>query len=126
MSLVEDLRRRGFRKWYERQLLRGHAHLALTFLCSLGVFAAVEAAMQFTGWQDRLIDTLAVLICGAVGLWSLRRYLYLLSHAEFVAHQADCPACKTYARFELTDEPRDADSAAVRCRQCGHRWTISG
>jgi hypothetical protein len=35
MVLAEGIRKHGFRKWYERQLLRGHGHMALTFLCRL-------------------------------------------------------------------------------------------
>jgi hypothetical protein len=34
-------------------------------------------------------------------VWALRRYLYLLSHAEATASQADCPACGAYGRLEL-------------------------
>jgi hypothetical protein len=123
MQLAEGIRRHGFRKWYERQLLQSHAHLTLTFLCLIGLMGAMEAASSFTAWSDRLTDALAVVICAAVGLWALRRYLYLLNHAEYVANQADCPGCGTYARFTLVAEHTSA--ASVRCRKCGHEWTIN-
>ena len=42
------------------------------------------------------------------GVIALRRYLYLLNHAEYVANQADCEQCGTYARFELIGEQGDA------------------
>ena len=58
------------------------------------------------------------------GLWALRRYLYLLMHAEHVAHQADCPSCGTYARFKLVQADALDERARVCCRQCGHEWTI--
>ena len=128
MRLSDGIRRHGFRKWYERELLQSHAHLALTFLCAIGVFAAVEAAMQFTGWIDRAIDALAILTCGAVGVWALRRYLYLLMHAEHAANQADCPHCGAYARFTLVEgvPAPAAVSVTVCCRKCAHRWSIDG
>ena len=122
MKLDEGIRTLGFRKWYERELLQSHAHMALAFVCVIGVFAAFEASSIVQHWADRLMDVFAVFVCGATGIWSLRRYLRLLGHAEAVANQADCPSCKAYARFELRAVP--ADGVRVRCRQCGHEWTI--
>ncbi len=124
MKLSDGLRKHGFRKWYERELLQSHAHMALTFLCVVGVFAAFEAAASFDTLADRLIDTAALLICAAVGIWSMRRYLFLLTHAEAVAHQADCPSCGSYARFKLVASHRDGARVDVRCSRCAHEWTI--
>lgn len=124
MQLSDGIRRLGFRKWYERELLQSHAHLALTFLCALGLLGAVEAAMQFTDQADRAIDTLAILASAAVGIWALRRYLYLLMHAEHAANQADCPHCGTYARFTLVEGRSALPAVAVRCRNCSHQWSI--
>lgn len=124
MDLTTGIRKHGFRKWYERQLLRSHAHMALTFICMIGVLGAFEAASKYRGWLDQAIDVSAVLLCGGTGLWALRRYLYLLMHAENVANQADCPSCGTYARFQLVHADAHGDRALVCCRQCGHQWTI--
>jgi hypothetical protein len=126
MKLVDGIRKHGFRKWYERELLRSHAHMTLAFLCAIGVFAAFEAAATFDHWLDRLIDGLAVLVCGGVGIWSIRRYLWLLHHAEAAAHQADCPACQAYGRFTLIGSSTTADGERLRvsCRKCSHEWTI--
>lgn len=126
MRLSDGIRRHGFRKWYERELLQSHAHLALTFLCAVGLFGAFEAAMHFTGWADRVLDAFAILTCGAVGVWALRRYLYLLMHAEHAANQADCPHCGVYARFTLVEGSAAcaAPSVTVRCRDCAHQWSI--
>jgi hypothetical protein len=124
MHLAEGLQRLGFRKWYERQLLQSHAHLVLTIFSTLGLMGALEAASKFHSWQDQLTDALALLASAAIGLWSLRRYLYLLKHAEYVAHQARCPACQTYARFTLVGSPQAGQPISVCCRQCQHRWTI--
>jgi len=114
MHLAEGLQRLGFRKWYERQLLQSHAHLVLTILSTLGLMGALEAASKFHSWQDQLTDALALLASAAIGLWSLRRYLYLLKHAEYVAHQARCrPARPTHAsRWSARRKP-DSPSACA-------------
>lgn len=125
VKLVDGIQRLGFRKWYERELLKSHAHLTLTFLCAVAVFGAFEAAMHFRSLQDQLIDAAAILVSAAIGVWALRRYLFLLMHAEYVANQADCPQCGTYARFKLVDGARDAGGVTVCCRDCAHSWSIS-
>jgi hypothetical protein len=124
MRLAEGIRRHGFRKWYERELLRGHAHLVLLLFCSLGIMAALEAASRYRTLADQLLDFGAVLVCAAVGVWAVRRYLYVLTHAEMVAHQADCPACKAYGRLELLAADDRDESVQVRCRGCAHEWRI--
>lgn len=125
MDLAQGIRKHGFRKWYERQLLQSHAHLTLTFMSSLGAFAAVEGAVRFRSWADQLTNGLMLLLSVAIGIWALRRYLRLLSHAEMVASQADCPHCQTYGRLELTDAEPRTPGVPVRCRQCGHCWHIA-
>lgn len=124
MKLADGIRKHGFRKWYERELLQSHAHLALTFCCAIGLFAAFEALTYVQSWTDRVIDMFAILACGAIGLWALRRYLFLLSHAEAVANQADCPACETYARFKIVHAHAEGTVVSVRCSKCAHEWTI--
>jgi hypothetical protein len=125
MKLADGIRKHGFRTWYERQLLQSHAHLALTFCCVVGVFAAFEAASKFKSVADQITDFVAVVLCAGTGLWALRRYLFLLSHAEAVAHQADCPQCGTYGRLELLPADAGEQAVAVRCRKCGHAWHIN-
>ena len=124
MKLAEGIRRHGFRTWYERELLHSHAHLALSFLCLIGIFAAVEAAMRFRGWADQLFDIFATLLLVATGLWALRRYLHLLHHAELAAHQAECPQCKAYGRLQLLQADDSGEYVQVVCRACQHVWLI--
>lgn len=132
IQLADGIHRHGFKKWYERELLRGHAHLVAVIVCTLGLMMALEAAMRFRSTADQLIDLVAVLVCAAAGLWALRRYLYLLLRAESIANQADCPRCKVYGRLELAQPAPSASRAAavpvqqlaVRCRACAHEWHI--
>lgn len=128
MKLAEGIRRHGFRKWYERELLQSHGHMVLTVLCTLGLMGALETTSGTRSAADRWGDLGTMLLCVAVGLWSLRRYLSLLSHAEAVANQAVCPQCDTYGRLELVEARLDGSQSQtrVRCRQCGREWTIDG
>jgi hypothetical protein len=123
--LADGIRKHGFRKWYERELLQSHGHLVLTFLCMIGIFAAIEALGHTRSWTDQAIDVLAVLACSVIGIWALRRYLYFLNHAEATAHQADCPQCKAYGSFTLEGEDVAQSTVTVCCRKCRQRWTIS-
>lgn len=124
MQLAQGIRRHGFRKWYERTLLASHAHLVLVVLCLLGLFAAFEGASSSTGTGHKLANYGAVLLCAAAALWALRRYLWLMGRAESAANQADCPQCKAYGRLELVAAEAGGDVVRVRCKGCGHHWTI--
>jgi len=125
MKLADGIRKHGFRKWYERELLQSHAHLLLTFLCVIGLFAAFEALGRFRSLGDQVTDIVAIALCTGIGVWALRRYLRLLMHAEVTAHQADCPGCKAYGRFKLESENERDGSVQVCCTKCQHRWTIT-
>lgn len=124
MKLAEGIRKHGFRKWYERELLQSHAHLVLTFLCMIGIFAGFEALGANRGWFDQAQNITVIGLCVAIGIWGLRRYLYFLGHAEATANQADCPQCKVYGSFTVEAEDAKEQSLQVCCRKCKHRWTI--
>ena len=57
---------------------------------------------------------------------ALRRYLYLLMHAEEVANQAVCPECQTYGRLAVVHDDSRTQRVGARCKQCGHDWPIAG
>ncbi len=124
LRLAEGVRRLGFRKWYERELLASHAHLLLTILSAIGMLGTLEA-MEGSTAQQKLVNAALFIISGAIGLWSLRRYLYLLMHAEDLANQANCPTCQSYGRFQLISENKRNSQINVCCRQCGHSWDIN-
>lgn len=126
MTLAQGIRTIGFRKWYERRLLTGHAHLALVLMATLGVMMALEAATRFATVGERAFDYAVAAACAGGGLWALRRYLFLLTQAEAIANQADCPQCRAYGRLDLLQANDRGDCVRVRCRGCGHGWQIDG
>ncbi|MEJ7931321.1 hypothetical protein WG922_15200 [Ramlibacter sp. AN1015] len=124
--LADGVTKHGFRKWYERQLLSSHAHMLLALLSFFAMLAGLEGFTDTTGaGGERLVDLLLALACGAVALWAMRRYLYLLMRAEALAHQANCHECGEYGRFHVLSEDRPQRLTQVCCRRCDHRWTIA-
>ncbi|MEQ1805784.1 MAG: hypothetical protein ABL900_10450 [Burkholderiaceae bacterium] len=125
MKLLEGIRKHGFRKWYERELIVSHAYLVLLFFCAIGLLTSFSVYSKSAPWVDRALDAAGIALCAAVGFWSLRRYLFLLMHAEQVASQAVCSQCKTYGRLTIAaGQGRHGDSIQVRCRKCEHEWAI--
>jgi len=123
------IRRRGFRKWYERELIRSHSHMLLLLLCTLAVIGALEA-LSDRGMHERLLLAVSLLVAAGLGAWAMRRYLFFLGRAELIANQASCPQCQVYARWDIERELPGCDSTdtpavmEVRCRACGHGWPI--
>jgi ABC-type nickel/cobalt efflux system permease component RcnA len=123
MGLGEGIRKHGFRKWYERELIQSHAHLVLTILCAIGLLSVFEVFSQASR-SEKLFDLAALALFAAVGYWSLRRYLFLLTHAEHSANQAVCARCETYGRLAIAEEHPDGRRLVVRCTRCGHQWPM--
>lgn len=124
MGPAQKIRRLGFRKWYERELLSSHANLVLLLLATLGLLASAEVYTVRLALADQLQVLLGAAASAAIGLFALRRYLYLLNHAEYVANQAVCGDCKTYAKWDLLEERNGGAGLRVRCRHCSHQWDI--
>ncbi|MBE7369135.1 hypothetical protein [Ramlibacter pallidus] len=122
--LFEHFKRIGFRKWYERQLLSSHAHMVLAFLSAIALVASMEAYRTSRG-DTQLANVLFVVVCAAIGLWAIRRYLFLLMRAEMAANQASCPDCGDYGRFRVVGQRPRLQAIDVCCRKCSRDWTIS-
>jgi len=138
MEPVSSIRRLGFRKWYERQLIDCHLSLTTCFLCGLLVAASLEGVniLEF-GWQPFLLLALVFGAC-FVGWFSWKRYIRVLERAERYGQRSTCPECRSYARFEILSSGVDAvpgptASAVmplevawlrVRCRKCGTAWRM--
>ena len=128
----------GFRRWYERQLIDSHLSLTTAFLAGVTAVACMEELrLADFGWNQALL--IAVIVAAiAVGWYSWRRYMTVLERAETYGSHSNCPACKTYGRFEIlasgtVAEGPYADPQAsplpypwlcVRCRKCSNVWRM--
>ena len=125
MDAMQSIRKLGFRKWYERALLQSHLHLVLLLLSTFALLAGAEVYSRDLPASSQLTLLVCVLVSALIGYWALRRYFYLLHHAEYVADQAVCTQCETYGRWDITDEDAPNQRMRVCCRRCGNRWQIT-
>ena len=123
-TLVDGVRRVGFRKWYERELLSSHAHMVLAVLGAIALLGSPEN-MRGLPVHEQLLSLSTFVISGAICYWALRRYLFLLMRAETVANQANCEDCGEYGRFTIDHFDAAPMQAHVCCMKCAHKWTIS-
>ncbi len=132
MELADRIRKRGFKKWYERQLIESHAYLVTCFLCMILVAALLEE-VNFRAPGLKLFVTLGWIIGGGlVGVFSWLRYRTIMVAAERFGGRSVCEQCKAYAKFDIVESggsPSTPDSEPepwlrVKCRKCGHGWTM--
>jgi ribosomal protein L40E len=138
MDLAEGIRKKGFRGWYERQLIEAHLFLISGFLCLIMVIASLEGFSLHTPVWETLLRFFAMLLGSALCLWALKHYLVMLDYAEYAAEHSVCEKCTAYGgldpgsatthRAGRQDEDEDGEETAapvsVRCRKCGYQWTI--
>jgi hypothetical protein len=142
MDLSKEVEKRGFRRWYERQLLESHLYLSTCILCAFGVAAFIEAYRSAGGAARGLIMLLAAFVSGIIAIHAWQRYRGTMVRAQQLADKATCAQCGVYGILSVTDASRiahpvydergvskaDDRSAAwlrVRCKKCGHEWAIS-
>jgi formate dehydrogenase maturation protein FdhE len=138
MDIASRIRKLGFRKWYERQLIDCHLALTTAFLSGVTLLACLEVLdFRDLGWKS---VTLLAVAFGALmlGWFSWRRYMTVLERAEIYGSHSNCPACNAYARFEILATGHAAEGPyldpqatalpypwlRVRCRKCGNAWRI--
>ncbi len=128
-SISAAIGARGFRRWYERQLVESFAHM-ITGVLSLIMMAIAMEMLEFRSTAGGLLALVAI-AAGGGGLcvFAWRRFHRLLSLAEYLAEQATCSQCRTYGRFAVVSSQEFPDAPAgcsidVRCRACGNAWTI--
>ena len=120
MEPVDSIRRLGFNRWYERQLIEGHAWFVSGFICMITVAACAEE-LSFRGSVLRgLAYALVILLASVIAVYGIWRYQKLLVQADRIGEQATCPGCGTYARFKVV-----ADCIA-HCRKCDREWRLIG
>ena len=130
MNLDAAIRVRGFRRWYERQLIEGFAYM-VTGVFSLIMMTVALEMVEFRGSAAGLVALVAIALAGGtLCLLSWRRFHQLLSRAEYLSERAICGRCSVYGRFAVIAS-RDVPDAPVgcalevRCRACGNEWTIA-
>lgn len=140
MESVDSIKRVGFRRWYERQLIESHAYFVTCFCCMILVAALLETIDLREPGIRNFFMILAAGGGGALGLFAWGRYKRGLGIAEHVAGGATCPVCATYASWRVLDAgPHSVPLAAsaqawvpaggelwlkVRCKHCQHEWLI--
>jgi hypothetical protein len=120
IETARSIKKLGFKRWYERQLIESHVWLITSLLCGIAIAATLEMVnLKDTG---ATIVTLAfVFTAGLIVMHGFRRYQALMTLAEELASHSTCTACNAYAKFRVMDEnPR----MKVQCRKCGHEWVI--
>jgi hypothetical protein len=129
MRIDDALRQRGFRRWYERQLIESHAYLVTGFLSLIMMAIALETI----AFRESLANALALTLVAGAGGWlsifAWTRFKGLLTNAEALAEQAVCAQCRMYGRFEVVEAHDSAQaltgrSLTVRCRGCAHEWQM--
>lgn len=135
MLAAEKIRKLGFRRWYERQLIAGHLWLVSCILGMLLVAVVLDVFSLRRGGTDMVLRLALAFAGGAVAVYAWGRYRDIMLLAERLGDGATCPQCRAYGSFRVLDAgPREgADDEAsarrsgwlrVRCRRCGHEWTI--
>lgn len=120
---------------HERQLIEAHASLVTAFLAIIVVAVCLDQFRWRNGGFNPLI-LLVLIVAGIVLCFkTVTFYFKILFRAEHYATQAVCSECKTYGAIEVvassaSGTPSTADDAGadwlkVRCKKCGHDWTIS-
>ncbi len=107
MNAADGICRHGFRRWYERQLIEGHAWFVTCFPCAILILASLEGcSLRAPGLAP--VGTLALVVgSAALCVVSLRRYLAILARAEYVAERSTCSACGDYGSLAVLTAAQD-------------------
>jgi hypothetical protein len=137
MGIVEGVRRFGFRKWYERQLIEAHAWLVTGFLLLILAMSLFEVRNGLSDGRGRFLLMAGALAAAAGCILAWLRYHRVLEATEVAAELATCPHCGTYGRLAVVHSaPQSAAAVAsnplledlphllVRCRQCAGEWRL--
>ena len=137
MNVPASVARLGFRKWYERELIKCHAALVTCFLCGVLVAAMVETLELGRGiWKP--VSVAAMIGAALLGWMSWRSYITVLNRAERYGERSTCPTCHTYGRFTVLESGAEAIPSVaaqavaplsfewmkVECRKCGAGWRM--
>ena len=72
MELSDGIRKIGFRRWYERQLIESHLYLISGFMCLVTVLACLEGFSFRTPAWETVMRFAAMMAGAAICLWTVR------------------------------------------------------
>jgi hypothetical protein len=123
MNVADDIRKLGFRRWYERQLIEGFAYMVTAFLALILLLAGYESLDQLRSMPGFYLTVfVAAAAAGMLTIVGFRRFGVLLSRAEQFANDAECPQCKAWGKFDVVSRsrsPRTTRSKAGGRIGCG-------
>jgi len=120
MEPADSIEKYGFQRWYERQLIQGHAWLLVGILCLTAAMLCAGELRFDAPLPLQVALAAGILATGLAGSHALIRYLTLLAGALKLGEHATCRACGTYARFSMVSPSR------ARCRKCAQEWRLIG
>jgi hypothetical protein len=118
MEPADGIKRFGFSRWYERQLIEGHAWFVSGVLCLVAIAACVEEVGQRGSALSMAAYALLGFAAVAIGVYAVIRYGQILAQAEAIGERATCQGCGAYARFKLVSPFK------ARCRRCDSEWRL--
>lgn len=127
MEPADGIRKLGFKRWYERELIEGHVYLVTALLAAITAAVCIEGVRFDQGMARASMLLVIIFVCGSLVLFSWRRFSAMLARAERYGDKSTCSACQTYARFDLLGRQGGRDDEPVlrvRCRACSSEWTL--
>ena len=121
MDQARSIAKLGFRRWYARQMYEAFAWLTTCLLSGVVFTAILEFVGLRTPGLTPLVTLTVLYFIGLMGLMSFKRFWTMLSRATVYSDSATCVRCDSYGLFEVT---RQSERIPVRCRNCGHEWSI--
>jgi hypothetical protein len=118
MEPADSIKRIGFSRGYERQLIEGHAWFVSGVLCLVAIAACVEEVGQHGSALRMAAYALLGLAAMGIGMYAVTRYGQILAEAEAIGERATCRGCGAYARFRLVSPSQ------ARCRRCESEWRL--
>jgi hypothetical protein len=123
MSLSVAIKKHGFRKWYERQLIVSHGFLVGGFVALIIAMAEFEIILDARPLPQKISALLICAVCLMFVALAVFRYQRIMANAEVVGNQANCEGCGTYAKFQVVAALGE-HGARVHCKKCAHEWKI--
>jgi hypothetical protein len=131
VNVADLIRKLGFRRWYERQLIEGHLYLVTGVLALVMFAAGLELMGDRQTFADLVFDSVLIMAGVAAAWYAWRRYSSAMILAEWVGEQAICPSCRHegFRAIPVGELPVEHAATPHRqvlasCRKCNHYWRI--